>query len=132
MRNLIVLGLVTTLAACGSSASTEPTGSQSVISVRVVDDIGAPVDRIPVIVTMSASRFDGRTSKNGKAGISVSSPGTYSIRVIPRDGYVASLEPTVKSVSVEANATAQVDFTIFRTGNSETNPNLPGGGYTGW
>ena len=132
MRNLIVLGLITTVAACGSSGSTEPTGSQSVINVRVVDDIGAPVDRIPVIVTMSAIRFDGRTSKNGKAGISVSSPGTYSIRVIPREGYIASLEPSVKSVSVEANATAQVDFTIFRTGNSDTNPNLPGGGYTGW
>jgi hypothetical protein len=132
MRYLILLGLITTVTGCGSSGSTEPTGSQSIIDVTVRDDIGVPVDRIPVIVTMSANRIDGRTGSNGKAGISVSSPGTYTIRVVPRDGYAGSLEPTVKSVSVETNATALVDFRLSRTGNSDTNPKEHSGGYTGW
>jgi hypothetical protein len=117
MRRLVLAGMTCSAIACGSSQSTEPTAS-TVITVRVVDDRGAPVDRIPLIVTMSGTRVDARTGRDGTADVGVTASGTYTVRVVPRAGYAGDAQPIAKNVNVEANSRATVDFTVNRSGIS--------------
>ena len=120
MRRLVLASLILGLSACGSGGPTSP---QALINVRVSDDIGAPVDRMPVRVTMSAAeRFEGSTGRGGTARIEVSGAGTYEVKVIPRDGYLAGPEPLLKTVIVESNGTSTVTFTVHRVGVSTADP----------
>jgi len=88
-----------------------------------MDDIGAPVNRMPITVTMSeTSRIDGRTGSDGIADIRVGEAGTYEVRVIPRDGYLAGVEPLSKTVTVEANDAIVLTFTVHRQGVTTADP----------
>jgi len=114
MRKLILAVALITGIAC-SQSSTGPSSTN--IKVRVLDDRGDPVYRTQVTV-----KFDGRepvsvlTGRNGVATISVNETGEYVVRVVPRIGYDGSTGPITKSVTVSANETSTVDFTIFRSG----------------
>ena len=122
LRRLAIVGLLTALAACKSDTSTGPAPA-AVINVRVRDDIGAPVDRTQIIVTMSATRLDSHTKSDGTADFSVGHPGIYMVRVVPRDGYLGDTAPMIKTVRVDSNTTATVDFVLNRAGTSS--PNFP-------
>jgi len=121
MRRIIFGLLVASASACSSGTPTSLLGP--VLNVRVIDDIGAPVNRMPIKVTMSeASRIDGRTGNDGTADIRLTQAGTYEVRVIPRDGYLAGIEPLSKTVTVEANGTVTLTFTVHRAGVSTADP----------
>ena|SRR5690349_16038030 len=115
MRKLILAAALMGAVACSSQGSTGPSATN--IQVRVVDDRGDPVFRTQVTV-----KFDGQepvsalTSRSGVATISVRETGEYVVRVVPRIGYDGSTGPITKSVTVSANSTSTVDFTIFRSG----------------
>ena len=122
MRSFITGLLIAAVWACSSGTPTSPSGP--VLNVRVIDDIGAPVNRMPIKVTMSeASRVDGRTGDDGTADIRLTAAGTYEVRVIPRNGYVAGIEPLSKTVTVEENGAVTLTFTVHRTGVSTADPN---------
>jgi hypothetical protein len=122
MRRLILTLLVAGGIACESSTGTE----SSVISVVVRDDRGAPVDRMPVSATLSSTRVDASTRGDGRAEIRVPEPGTYLVRVLPRAGYVGSTPALSKSVTVDDNVRATVDFTVHREGVSTADPRPEG------
>lgn len=122
MRRLVIVGLLATLGACKTETPIGPEAT-SVINVRVRDDIGAPVDRTHIIVTMSATRLDSRTGRDGTADIDVGDAGVYMVRVVPRAGYVGEAQPIMKTVRVDSNTIATVDFTLNRAGT--TSPNSP-------
>lgn len=114
MRKLILAAALIAGVACSQS----PTAASSTsIKVRVVDDRGDPVFRTQVTV-----KFDGQepvsvlTNRSGVATISVNETGDYVVRVIPRIGYDGGVGPITKNVTVSANSTLTVDFTIFRSG----------------
>jgi len=119
---IVILGLlIASVSACGSGGPTSASGT--VLEVRVMDDIGAPVNRMPITVTMSeTSRIDGRTGSDGIADIRVGEAGTYEVRVIPRDGYLAGIEPLSKTVTVEANDAIVLTFTVHRQGVTTADP----------
>jgi hypothetical protein len=121
MRSVILGLLIAGVSACSSGTPTGPRGP--VLNVRVIDDAGAPVDRMPIKVTMSEdSRVDGRTGRDGTADIRLTAAGTYEVRVIPRDGYLAGIEPLSKTVTVEANGAVTLTFTVHRAGVSTADP----------
>lgn len=126
MRRLVIAGLLAAFSACKpeTSAGPEPT---TVINVRVRDDIGAPVDRTQIIVTMSATRLDSRTRRDGTADINVGDAGVYMVRVVPRAGYIGEAQPIIKTVRVDSNSTATVDFTLNRAGTALPNFPTPAG-----
>jgi len=113
MRRLILLSLAVAAGACGS-ASTAPRGPA--IDVRVSDEIGGPVDRTAIRVLMSASRLEARTDRSGRAMIRLLEAGDYDVHVVPRDGYVAGIEPLTRTVSVEQTGTVTVEFTVHHVG----------------
>ena len=121
MRRLLVTSLLLIVGACDGSSSTR--SDASTISVRVLDDRGVPVNRMPVVARLSASAsVSTRTGKDGTAEIHVGDPGLYTVSVIPRDGYFKGLDPLTKSVSVASNAVAAVDFTVYRAGVTTDQP----------
>ena len=122
LRRLVIVGLLSTLVSCKAETPAGPE-PRAVINVRVRDDIGAPVDRTQIIVTMSATRFDSRTKSDGTVDFSVADAGVYMVRVVPRDGYLGDSAPMIKTVSVDSNTTATVDFMLYRAGTSS--PNFP-------
>ena len=117
MHRVLVALLIVAVSACGSE---NPAGTEAQsIDVRVIDDIGAPVKRTAIRVMASAeSRLEGRTGNDGTAEIRVEYPGSYEVRVIPSEGYLAGTEPLLKTVTVEANGTASVTFTVHRVGTT--------------
>jgi hypothetical protein len=118
MRRMALIFTLVAAAACSNPAG--PNGP--VINVTVRDDIGTPVGRTPVRVIMSTSRFEAATNRNGNAEIQLVGAGVYDVRVIPRDGYVAGVEPLTKTVSVEPSGSAAVDFTVHRSAVSTGEP----------
>jgi hypothetical protein len=125
MRRFIALSIIVAALACSGEA-TNPAGP--VINVRVIDDIGKPVDRTEIHAVMSDLRHEASTNRDGTARIRVADPGIYEIRVIPRDGYIAGVEPLTKTVTVESTSTAAVEFTVHRGSGSteEFYPLYPG------
>lgn len=125
MRKLYLMFLVVGVAGCDSSRGTSP--ESTVINVRLRDDLGAPAGRNQVVVTQSeTNRVNARTRDDGMADIHVLEAGVYSVRVVPRDGYVGTMESLSKSVSVAANEKVVVEFTLYRAARSEPNPPPPG------
>lgn len=121
MRGVIRGLLIAGVSACSSGSPTSPQGP--VLAVRVIDDAGAPVNRMPIAVRMfEATRIDGRTGIDGSADIRLSEAGTYEVRIIPRAGYVGGIEPLSKTVTVEANGSVSLTFTVHREGVSTANP----------
>ena len=120
-RHFMLMSLVVAVAACDSGKGTGPDGT--VITVRVVDDIGTPVNRMPVRVSQSeSSLLDARTRDDGTASIEVTSPGDYRVYVVPRAGYLAGREPLSRTVTVAPNSTVNVEFVVQRDGVSTANP----------
>lgn len=120
MRPLVLMSLIVSVAAC-SGNSTQPTSM--VINVTVRDDRGAPVDRMPVTVTVSeANQVNTRTRRDGTVGIGIAGEGVYLVRVIPRAGYVGSAPGLTKTVRISANEDAAVSFTVYREGVSTAEP----------
>jgi hypothetical protein len=121
MRRLVLASLIFSASACGSGEPAGPRGP--VINIRVNDDIGVPVSRMPILVTRSAAaRIEGSTGTDGTLEIHLGDAGTYQVRVIPRDGYLAGVEPLSKVVTVEPDATETVMFTVHRIGVSTADP----------
>ena len=118
MRQLLLLSVLVSAAACNVGKSTGP--ASTVISVRVMDDVGAPVARTPVRVMVSATtRVDAATRGDGTVDIGVDA-GAYQVWVIPRDGYISGAESLMKSVTLNASERAIVDFTVHRAGGPTT------------
>jgi|GEM_PF-3204867 len=121
MRRLALASLIIGVSACGSGGPTAPEGP--VINVRVSDDIGAPVSRMPIrVVAPAAEQLEGSTRNDGTLEIQVGDPGVYQVRVIPREGYLAGTEPLSKVVTVEPNESVIVLFTVHRAGVSTATP----------
>ena len=115
----MLTSLVAGLVACGSGTSPDAT----VIEVRVRDDIGAPVNRTAVRVSLSESaRLDATTRRDGTADIEVGDAGDYLVYVIPSEGYRAGLEPLSRTVTVVPNSKVTVDFIVHRAGVSTAEP----------
>ncbi len=122
MRKLIAMSLITLAAAC--SSNTGPDGP--VISVRLRDDSGAPAGRNQIVVTQSdGSKLTVSTGNDGKANIRLASPGDCVVSVIERNGFVAS-DALTRRVSVTANTTTTLEFTLYRKGTSTFDPPDPG------
>ncbi|HEX6574417.1 MAG TPA: hypothetical protein VF042_05550 [Gemmatimonadaceae bacterium] len=117
MRRLLVLAAALGIAACNSGGSTSP--DVNVINVRVVDDAGEGVVRMPVYaVTSSGETLKGVTRRDGTVRLAVSGAGTYQLSVIPRDGYIKAIDPLTRTVSVDAMTAASVQFQVYRIGVS--------------
>ena len=117
MRQLLLLSLLVSAAACNVGKSTGPS---TVINVRVMDEAGAPVARTPVRVMVSpTTRVDAATRGDGTVDIGVDA-GVYQVWVIPRDGYISGPESLLKSVTVNASEKVVVDFTVHRAGGPTT------------
>lgn len=112
MRRLFPILLLAGGIACESGTATRST----VIDVVVRDDRGVPVERMPVSAIFSTTRVDVSTRSDGTAEIRVPDGGTYLVRVTPRAGYIGSTPGLEKSVAVDANGKASVDFTVHREG----------------
>jgi len=127
MRNafLTTTVLLVAAAACDPGRATRPTGPS--ITVRVRDDAGAPVGRAPIVVTISPTeRVSAETRRDGTAVIGVASAGSYQVTVIPGPRYVVA-ESRSKLVLVAPSGTGSVEFTLYRSGNSEfPTPEPPG------
>jgi hypothetical protein len=121
MRRLVLASLFFSVSACGSSGPTSPHGQ--VIDVRVSDDIGAPVDRMPIrVMAPAVDQLEGSTRRDGTLQIQVGDPGVYQVKVIPREGYLAGMEPLSKVVSVEPDESVIVTFTVHRAAVSTADP----------
>jgi hypothetical protein len=120
MRQLLLLSLLVSAAACNAGKSTAP--ASTVINVRVMDEVGAPVARTPVRVMVSpTTRVDAATRNDGTVDIGVDA-GVYQVWVIPRDGYISGAESLLKTVTVNASEKTIVDFTVHRAGGNTTDP----------
>ena len=84
------------------------------------------MDRIPVTATLSSTRVDASTRGDGTVEIRVPEAGTYLVRVLPRAGYLGSTPALSKSVTVDYNGRAAVDFTVHRAGVSTADPRPEG------
>ena len=112
MRIALLSALILGLAGC-DGGSTGP--EAPAIIVRVVDDIGDPVDRIHVIIALApADRIDARTRGDGTTRVAVPGAGDYEVRVIPRAGYLGTPGATSRTVTVGPGGTATADFTVHR------------------
>lgn len=115
----MLTSLVGGLVACDSGTSPDST----VINVRVRDDIGAPVNRTAIRVSMSdEARLNATTRRDGTADIEVSDAGEYRVYVIPSAGYTAGQEPLSRVVTVSSNSKVTVDFVVQRAGVSTADP----------
>lgn len=119
IRPILLTSLVAGLVACDSGTSPDAT----VINVRVRDDIGAPVNRTAVRISISQNgRLNATTRRDGTASIEVDDAGDYVVYVIPSEGYRAGLEPLTRTVTVAPNSKVTVDFIVQRTGVSTADP----------
>jgi hypothetical protein len=115
MRPVLLLSLLLGVAACDGGRSLGPESAR--VTIRLQDDRGVPVGRTQVIVTQpSGARLVGRSDDAGTADIAVAEGGVYRVQVIPREGYVGGTEALSKEVTVAANATVLVYFTVHRAG----------------
>ena len=121
-RHLILVSiLIGTVACAGQGTEVEAT----IINVVVRDDRGVPVNRMPVSAIISPTgRVDASTRTDGTVQLRVPDGGIYVVRVTARAGYIGSTPDLIKSVSVDANATATVDFTVYRQGVSTGDPTI--------
>lgn len=118
MHKLIATGMLVIAAACSSSTGPEST----VISVLLRDDSGAPAGRNKIVVTQSdGTKLTASTGTNGKASITVANPGDYVVSVVQRSAFVGS-DALTKRVSVAANMTTTLEFTLYRNGTSTFDP----------
>ena len=118
MRRLLVLSVAAVLSACSAGGSTEP--AVSVINVRVVDDTGTGVGRMPVTAVMSSGTIvKGVTRGDGTVRISVTESGVYRVSMVPREGYLRAADPLTRTISVDAAAAASIQFQVWRSGVSQ-------------
>lgn len=121
MRRLLALSVVMAIAACSGREVTEP--QLNVISVRVVDDAGTGVGRMSVTAMMSnGTTVTGVTRKDGTLRIGVSDAGVYRVSLVPREGYLRAQDPLVRTIAVEPEASASVQFQVWRVGVSQAEP----------
>ncbi len=110
------------LAACADAPAAP---DAELISVRLRNELGQSAGRNEVIIERGGSvsqvvRRDG-TGAAGRTDVTLPGPGTYLVRVIPRDGYASS--PTLQRVvTVEPAQRLVLEFTLYRTGMSELPP----------
>ena len=115
----LMLTLAAGVLACEGGTSPDAT----IINVRVRDDIGAPVTRTAVRVSVSDNgRLNATTRGDGTADIEVGNPGDYLVSVIPSEGYRAGLEPLSRTVTVAPGSKVTVDFVVIRAGVSTAEP----------
>ena len=118
MRKVLMLSAVALLAACSSSGTTDP--AAKTINVRVVDDIGAGVSRMPVTaLTSEGLTVRGVTRRDGTVRLGVAGTGVYQVSVTPREGYLRGTDPLVRMVSIDPAASASIQFQVSRAGISQ-------------
>jgi hypothetical protein len=118
MRKMLLLSAVTLITACSSGSTTDP--AANTIDVRVVDDVGAGVWRMPVTaLTSDGVIVKGVTARDGTVHLGIAGAGVYQVSVIPREGYLRALDPLVRTVSVDPAASASVQFQVSRAGVSQ-------------
>ena len=114
MRQLALLLLLSGLAACAFDAGAGP--DATLITVRLRNENGVNAGANYVVVTTPASmRLETRTQIDGTVRIRVQEPGVYRVKVVPRNGFVAS-ELHTRDVTVGPNEHVVVDFTLYRAG----------------
>lgn len=124
MRRFVLIPLVLGATACTWFGSTGPDGT--VIGVRLLDDRGASAGRNQVVVQLPERRsVNAITGRDGTVDIGVAGAGTYDVRVIPRDGFIAT-EFLSKRVTVTARGKTVVEFILMR---GAIPPEPP---WTGW
>jgi hypothetical protein len=113
MHRAVVASMLIAICGCDSGNQTGP--ASALINVRVRDDVGMPVDRMPVRVTMSTEDpLVTRTGADGTVDVRVTEGGVYRVWVVPREGYLAGIESLSKTISVSVNDNATVDFIVHR------------------
>jgi hypothetical protein len=118
MRKMLMLSVAALLAACSSSGTTDP--AAKTIDVRVVDDVGAGVWRMPVTaLTSDGLTVTGVTRRDGTVHLGVAGTGVYQVSVTPREGYLRGTDPLVRTVSVDPTASASIQFQVSRAGISQ-------------
>ena len=116
MRRLSLLILFAGFAACTPVAGISP--DAPAITVRLRNENGANAGRNQVIVTTPATtRVITGTQYDGTLHLPVKEPGVYRVKVIPRDGFLAS-DSLTRDVTVGNSGRVVVDFTLFRAGCS--------------
>jgi len=125
MRRFLVLSAAAVLSACSSGASTEP--ALNVINVRVVDDAGNGVGRMPVTAVMTNGvSVRGITRSDGTLKIGIAQLVVYQVSMVPRDGYLRATDPLTRTMSIDPNTSASIQFQVWRSGVStaETPPEI--------
>ena len=121
MRVIALAGLLFSLVACDLGKGNAP--DAPAILVRVVDDRGIPIDRMPVVVTLSSgARIETRTRGNGSVHVGLAESGTHQVTIIPRAGYVGASGRLTRTVTVGPEASVAVDFTVHREGSTVPPP----------
>ena len=105
-------------AACSNGV--EP--ASQVINVRVVDDRGVAVDRMPVTVSLTSVIQDTNTGRSGSVDIALPAAGEYTVHVVPRAGYLRGPDPLTRKVFVAPSGRVNVEFVVFRAGVSTGDP----------
>ena len=116
MRKMLMLSIAVLVAAC--SSTTDP--AAKTITVRVVDDAGAGVGRMPVTaLTTEGVSVKGVTRKDGTVHLGVAGAGVYLVSVTPREGYLRGIDPLVRTFSVDPTGSASIQFQVWRAGVSQ-------------
>ena len=127
MRSLLALSALVLAAACGNPATPEG----SIIFVRIVDEASNSAGPQALFLTLpSGERLQTRTGMDGTARVHVSHGGEYTVKVIPRSGYLVPLEQS-KNVLVGDLASATVNF-VLRRHTPEFGPGEPSGDGYRW
>ncbi|MEO7520969.1 MAG: hypothetical protein ABIW79_04050 [Gemmatimonas sp.] len=127
MRTPFALSLLVAAAACGNVTAVDGT----TIHVRIVDERALSAGPQALFVTLpSGEQLQTRTGMDGTARIRVSQGGEYTVKVVPRDGFLVPLEQS-KRVSVGELQTASVNFELRRQWGEGTPPERIGDG-SGW
>jgi hypothetical protein len=114
MRQLFSLALLVVAAACNLSRGGP---EQTIISVKVVDDNGAPVVRTAVLVSGSLSPLvHTRTGDDGSVEVRLEVGGTYRVQALPKNGYIDN-DGLARDVTVATNERAAVTFRMARGGD---------------
>jgi hypothetical protein len=120
MRKLGLMMLLIAASACSASNSTAPS---TVISIKLLDDAGAPAGRNRVAVTLADGTLEfASTGNHGTVDIPVPSAGSYVVSVIARTGFVGDNPNLTRSVTVAENARTEVEFVLYRGGVSSAEP----------
>lgn len=113
-RQLFFIPALLAATACNAGTPVSPDSVR--LNIRLRNDAGGTAGRNQVLVT----RTDGasgshQASIDGSGDITLTGPGTYLVRVIPRAGFVSTPQLR-REVTVSTGERLTVSFTLYREG----------------